>query len=439
MGRLFAGAAAVDITPVGSQFLYGYPHVPRFSTGVHDPLWSSALYLADGDRSVVLIANDVIFVTRELTRRARERIAEATGIPAGHILISATHTHSGPVTVRYLSNEADPVVPEPDPKYLRRLEDGIVAAAQQAYASAQEAVIGLAVANGSSVGTNRRSPSAPRDPEVPVLAVRRPDGGPFVAVMTVCSMHPTVLHEDSTLISGDFPAMTRQYLHEHVVGPQCPVVYHTGPARRVTRGNTFAEAERLGHALGAAIELAIRAIEYRADVIIESRQAMITEMPLRDFPSPASAEAALERAKRRLEQLRQSDAARAEIRTAECDWFGAEETLTLARAAASGRLQAAARSCLPAEVQMIRVGPWSFVGWPGEVFVEFALAVKARHRDTYIISLSNGELQGYLVTAEAAEEGGYEASNALFRSPDGGNLLVEATLGLLEERGGREG
>jgi hypothetical protein len=26
------------------------------------------------------------------------------------------------------------------------------------------------------------------------------------------------LHEDSTLISGDFPAMTRQYLQEHVLG-----------------------------------------------------------------------------------------------------------------------------------------------------------------------------------------------------------------------------
>ena len=68
-------------------------------------------------------------------------------------------------------------------------------------------------------------------------------------------MHPTVLHEDSTLVSGDFPAMTRQYLQEHVLGADCPVLYHTGPSgnqspRHVTRANTFDEAERLGGLLG---------------------------------------------------------------------------------------------------------------------------------------------------------------------------------------------
>jgi len=34
---LQAGAASVDVSPAGSQFLWGYPHVRRYSTGVHDP------------------------------------------------------------------------------------------------------------------------------------------------------------------------------------------------------------------------------------------------------------------------------------------------------------------------------------------------------------------------------------------------------------------
>jgi hypothetical protein len=42
---VMAGAAVVDITPQGSVFLYGYPHVKRYSTGVHDPLECAALYL----------------------------------------------------------------------------------------------------------------------------------------------------------------------------------------------------------------------------------------------------------------------------------------------------------------------------------------------------------------------------------------------------------
>jgi hypothetical protein len=69
------------------------------------------------------------------------------------------------------------------------------------------------------------------------------------------------------------------------------------------------------------------------------------------------------------------------------------------------------------------------------MFVEFALAVKEKAPDTYIIALANGELQGYLVTEEAAAEGGYEASNAIF-GPASGGLLVATSLELLRSLGG---
>jgi hypothetical protein len=64
------------------------------------------------------------------------------------------------------------------------------------------------------------------------------------------------------------------------------------------------------------------------------------------------------------------------------------------------------------------------------VFVEYALELKRRAERTFVISLANGELQGYVVTPEAAAEGGYEASNALF-APESGERLVSSTLALL--------
>jgi hypothetical protein len=79
------------------------------------------------------------------------------------------------------------------------------------------------------------------------------------------------------------------------------------------------------------------------------------------------------------------------------------------------------------------IGSWTFVGWPGEIFVEYALAVKGEARDTYVISLANGELQGYITTEAAATEGGYEAANAIF-APQSGQVLVETTLRLLRNR-----
>jgi hypothetical protein len=431
--RLIAGSAAKDITPEGPQFLFGYPHVDRISTGVHDPLLSSALFLDDGETKLLLIANDVVAVGNETIRLARRRIERETGVPAANILISASHTHSGPMTMDLLSCEADPVLPKADPAYVRRLEDGIVASAVQACRNAQPAEIGLATADGSCVGGNRHDPAGPTDPQTPILIVRSQEK--FLAAMVVCSMHPTILHEDSTLVSGDFPAMARKHLQEQILGSDCPVLWHTGPSgnqspRHVAQSNTFAETERLGNLLGQSLSEAIGKIDYSSDISLGCARKMI-ELPAKTFPPVEEARSRLERAAERLAAMRRSGTDSREIRTAECDWFGAEETLTLALAAASGRLREAIASVMPAEVSLVRIGPWSFAGWPGEAFVEFSLRVKSACPNCFVIGLANGELQGYIVTEEAAREGWYEASNALFASPESGDLLVESTLELL--------
>jgi neutral ceramidase len=250
----------------------------------------------------------------------------------------------------------------------------------------------------------------------------------------VYSMHPTVLHEDSTLISADFPGMTRKYLQGEVLGPDCPVLYHTGPAgnqspRYSTAANTFPEAEKLGRMLGKAIAKSISRIHYITPVSITCRQEFL-ELPPRSLPSVKQAQATLELAKARLTQLRAAGAPRPVVRTAEVDWFGAQETLTLARAEADKRLNPAIEASMPAEIQMTKIGPWAFVGWQGEMFVEYALAVKARAKNTYLISLANGELQGYIATEKAAAERAYEAECALF-APASGTVLVNKTLEML--------
>jgi hypothetical protein len=151
---------------------------------------------------------------------------------------------------------------------------------------------------------------------------------------------------------------------------------------------------------------------------------------LRTLPPLAAAEARAHEARTRFASLRAAQAPRTAVRTAECDWFGAEETVALARAATDGRLEAAAHGCTPAEIQLIELGSWQFVLWPGEFFVEYALEVKAGRPSTFVITLANGELQGYIATPEAAACGAYEATNALF-GPENGRRMVEATLALL--------
>ena len=433
---LHAGAATVDVTPPGSVFLFGYPHVPRMSTGVHDPLECAALYLKREGTEVLLLANDIIFVSKSHTREIRRRIRERTGIREEAIMITATHTHSGPLTAKCLSNAADPVVPEPDARYLELFTTRVVAAAEAAVRSAVPAEIGFALARSDGVGTNRHDPAGPADPEVPVLVARSLATGTPIACMLVCAMHPTVLHEDSTLISADFPGFTRRFLRQQALPPTCPVLYHQGASgnqspRHVTRANTFAEAQRLGEILGRQVAAALAGITYRHDAAVQVRGTTLEAVP-RQFPTPEAAAQQVSLAVARYARLKDEGAARQTVRTAECDVFGAEETAELARAALDGRLSAAIVQCMPAEIQAVAIGPWTFVGWPGEFFVEYALDLRRRAPGTFVITIANGELQGYMVTEEAAARGRYEATNAVFR-PSNGPRFIEATLALLGE------
>ncbi|TVR56111.1 MAG: hypothetical protein EA426_14095 [Spirochaetaceae bacterium] len=449
MKTLRVGAATVDISPMTSQFLFGYPHVERYSTGIHDPLQSHAVFFSSGkpstnesesatSRTVLFIANDVIRIDKSVAREARERIRSATGVQEQTIMITATHTHSAPNIVRYASNMDDPVVPPPDPKYVRFLTDSIVAAGIAAVENAVPASVGFAAARAEGVGSNRRSVDGPSDPEVPVV-VARDENDRAIACMLVYSMHPTVLHEDSKLVSGDFPAFTRRYLCSSVFGREIPIAYHTGTAgnqspRHMTRENTFAEAERLGNLLGRAVEKALKTVEYSSEFTIGSAQEFL-DLPRKVFPDPAAAAERLARVRERFEKLAREGAPRQEIRTAETDVFGAEEVLTLANAAARGVLDEYYEQCLPAEVHAIRLGLHTYIGWPGELFVEYGLELKRRFPSAYGITLANGGLQGYVVTEAAAAEGGYEASNTLFdwRS---GPLLVDAAVRVAESAAG---
>jgi hypothetical protein len=383
---------------------------------------------------VLIISNDVIYVSKQSVARVRKRIEQQTGILAGNILISASHTHSGPKMLDPIATEADEAVPATDPKIVAGIEDGIVEAGVRAARKLVPAEIGLAVADATGVGTNRRDVNGPRDLDVPVMLVRDLQHQ-AIACMLVCSMHPTVLHEDSTLISGDFPGLARLQLQRELLGVSCPVLYHTGPAgnqspRHVTKENTFAEAERLGGILASAVREALKSIDVHRELAVGCRAATVM-LPLRAFPAEADAQVRLDRAIARLAELRSAGAAKTGIRTAEVDWFGAQETLSLARAAAEGRVARVAETCMPAEVQVITLGPWSFVAWPGEMFVEYALQMKERHPNTFVISYANGELQGYIVTKQAVDEGGYESSNAIFKSPHSGELLLQKSFELL--------
>ena len=83
------------------------------------------------------------------------------------------------------------------------------------------------------------------------------------------------------------------------------------------------------------------------------------------------------------------------------------------------------------EVQVLGLGDLAIVGIPGEYFVEFGLQIKEKSpaKAAFVIELANGSI-GYIPTAAALEQGGYEGSSARFR-PDAGQKLADAALQML--------
>ncbi|MEA4995608.1 MAG: neutral/alkaline non-lysosomal ceramidase N-terminal domain-containing protein [Petrimonas sp.] len=430
MTELKAGAATVNITPQESHFLFGYPFVDRMSTGTHDDLLSSALYLTDGKNQVLFISNDVIYVSKASTARIREGISKETGIQASNILVAATHTHSAPVTVDVVISANDPIVPKVDRNYLKFMEENTVKAACQAVENATLAEIAVVVGDATGVGTNRHNPEWAKDTDVPAVFVKNKYNDEFISCMLICNMHPTILHENSTLYSSDFPHFVRKTLQEVVLGNDRPVIYFTGTAgnqspRHVTKSNTFEEAKRIGQIVADSISSKLtETVTFSSHIPVSAAQKFV-DLPKRAFPSIEWAVEHRDKTKKRFEELKKNSEIPQEVRTAEVNWFGSEELLYLSKLAQDNKLEKAYQSSLPAEIQIIKVGEWKFVAWPGEVFVEYGIELKNHAKEIALITYANGELQGYLVTQEAQDGGYYEAGNSFFDYKAGKLMLAE--------------
>lgn len=432
--NLKAGTAIVDITPEKPIFLVGYPHVERISERTHDPLLASALYLENEINSLLMIAVDILFLDAKTVCEIREGIAEKTALKAENIMISCTHTHSGPLTLDMLAFKNDPVVPDMDLEYMGELKKRIIDSGVQALNNTKLAETAVSSANITGVGCNRHNPDGPRDPEAGILVIRDSATKAVEAVSLIYCMHPTVLHEDSKLISSDFPAYTREYLKSRF-GENITILYHTGPEGNLSprydvKGQTFAEAERLGNILGKSIATKIDILsdkDFTANPRIGVASGKISPVR-RKLPALEEAEKNLIFHKSEFKRLKSEKAGHGPVRTAECSVFGAEETLYLAKCAEDGTLDAVLADYMEVEVQVLRIGDAYIAAFPGEMFVEYSLELKNKCPErTFAVCLANGEMQGYIVTENAS---GYEADNSLF-TPDTGKIMLKTALEII--------
>ena len=95
MDTLYLGVAREDITPNVGGRLFGYnPNI--FSTDIHDPLHLTAFAFSYGETKVLMINATICVICNSVSDELRQELSTQTGIPFENILLSSTHTHSGP-------------------------------------------------------------------------------------------------------------------------------------------------------------------------------------------------------------------------------------------------------------------------------------------------------------------------------------------------------
>ncbi|MBI2876632.1 MAG: neutral/alkaline non-lysosomal ceramidase N-terminal domain-containing protein [Candidatus Tectomicrobia bacterium] len=217
-GRLRCGLARVKLTPPKPTPLAGYAaRRGRPSQGVHDELYARALLLDNGHQKIALVATDLLLIPQELREAVIRKIRRGEkqlGIQVmDHLLLAATHTHSG--VGGYMDNWVfeKAALGSYDREIFDLLARQIATAVLQAGRRWTLARLGMGQGRAPGLNVNRRRKGGPTDPELRVLRVED-EAGKALAYLVNFSAHPTLLGPQNMQFSAEYPGQLARALGE---------------------------------------------------------------------------------------------------------------------------------------------------------------------------------------------------------------------------------
>jgi neutral ceramidase len=388
--NLRAAVAKVDITPPPGTKVVG--HV-RPVDGVRDRLHAAALLLDDGATRAAVVTFDLVDCPAEMTRQVREAVAAAAAVPAGNVLVAASHNHSGPGWGQ-------------NPDWSRQVLKDLGGAAAKAARALRPVSVGYGEGR-IDFSVNRRkvidgravvrlNPDGPCDRRVKVL--RFDDGATLepLAVVLHAACHPCVFTwgdgwsgpfpKGLPRMSADFPGEAKTFVER--VYPGSTALFLQGCAGDV-RPNLPGFPYRCGDE--ADIRWAGRGLGCEA-VQAADRSLVREEFARRPKVYPLRS---------------------------------ASQVVTLP-AAKKGE-------AVRCELQALKVGPYLLLTLPGEPFAEYGFRLEKAVADRavpVVVGYANGSI-GYICTAKAFQEGGYEPNNSQ-SGPEAEEMLIAESLRLAD-------
>ena len=434
----------VDITPVSGYRMSGY-FSERLNTGTLDPLLAKAVVMRQGDTQAAIVFCDLIGISHDVSQRARTQTQQITGIPAEHISIAATHSHTGPMyfgALRQHFHEHQVAQKGGDPyevtDYPTELTGRLVRAVMIAQENLKPVSLHAGYANEDRLSFNRRfhmtsgpvrfnpghlnpnivRPAGPIDPEVGLVSFTPQDATTPQAAIVAFALHLDTL--GGSMYSADYPRYVQEVLHESygdtfisLFGAgTCGDINHIDVTKPAPEGRR--KTNEIGSMLG---------------------QTVAEELPkLKDVsqPSLAVARAVVD------VKLQKFTAEEIDLARAMMDRVDDSGVPFLERVKAYSIMAAQLRGSetIGLEVQVFRLSnDVAIVTLPGEVFVDLGLAIKqvSPFETTIVIELAN-DAPGYIPTRRAFVEGSYETVNSRIVSGSG-EEMVDAAIQLLHELG----
>ncbi len=403
-GDLDIGVGIVDITPTESVVLAGSPTQLK-SSSVHSPLFVKALVLSDGVQKIAIVTLDTLKYPVEQVILARQQIEKATGIPARNVIISASHTHRGPLWPYYKDRLVTPIT-EAVAMAARELvpcKPGVSKGRLEGVSECRRLI-----KDGSTWNRWLLDPAEAAkyplegraDPEFDVLALIGKDGK-YKALVYNFACHPTSTRDIA--VSADFPGDVQDSIRQHL-GYEVPALFLPGACGDVSPIFS-AKQEAFGEKLGEEIIRCLDRLE-SVDVASLSMESREVQMPGREDPEFMEADIALKWPKQ-LEHYRK----------------------------AFNEMKKREKSSYLFLFSGIRIGKdFAIITNPDELFCEIGISIKKQSpfKFTMVAEQTNGG-HGYIPTAKAFAGDGYETwfGEHSYLSTRAGDIIEKESLDIL--------
>jgi hypothetical protein len=388
----------------------------------------------DGDKPVVLCAVDWIGIANEGHDAFREALAEAAGTTRDRVAVHTLHQHDAPgcdFTAERIMHELKLTnYARFDGTFHRQVIRRAAAALRSALPAAQPVThYGWGAAEVKQVASNRRilgadgrvratrytatkdpalraEPEGVIDPQVSELSFW--NGDRPLAVLSYYACHPQSYYRTG-VPSPDFPGIAR-FIRGQAV-PEALHVHFNGAGGNIGAGkyNDGAKENRM--------QLALRLAEGMKQAWTSTKRQPLAAGDLGWQTVPVRLPAAPHLNAARLAQAIKTQPPHGYIDPA--------DQLAWLKYSESGHA---------IDIACLRVGAVRVLYMPGELFVEYQLAAKAMRRDLHVAMAAYGDYgPGYIGTAAAYREGGYETSaKASNVDPKAEQILMSAMKRLLE-------